>query len=158
MWSFERPVVRTSSGRQRYSVLGAIGSHSHEFISVRTKGNVNSPTVIDLLFEIRSKHPRKEVTLILDNAKYQKNPIVREVAASYGIAMEYLPSYSPNLNLIERLWKLTKKECLTNRFYDSFAKFIAAIDNCLDSIPTTLMAEVKSLLSLKFQFFPIGRT
>jgi len=59
----------------------------------------------------------------------------------------------PGLNLIERLWKLTKKRCLTNRYYENFDKFIAGIDHCLDSFSTTRLHEAASLLSLNFQFF-----
>lgn len=153
VWCFARPWIRTSPGRQRYSVLGAIDSHTKELVSVRTRGNVNSMTVCDLLYEISKLNPGREVTLVLDNASYQRNNFVMGVASEYGIELLFLPSYSPNLNLIERLWKLTKKRCLTNRYYESFDKFTEGIDACLDSLSTTLKAEVTSLLSLNFQFF-----
>jgi len=153
VWCFGRPWIRTSPSRQRYSVLGAIDSQTKEFVSVRTRGNVNSMTVCDLLYEISRRNPGREVTLVLDNARYQRNNFVMEVASEYGIELLFLPSYSPNLNLIERLWKLTKKRCLTNRYDENFDKFIEGIDACLDSFGTTLKAEVTSLVSLKFQFF-----
>ena len=57
VWCFARPLVRTSPGRQRYSVLGAIESHSKELISVRTRGNVSSETVCELLEKICLAHP-----------------------------------------------------------------------------------------------------
>lgn len=153
IWCFARQWVRTSPGRQRYSVLGAIDSHSKELVSIRTRGNVNSMTLCELLHAIAVRHPDKEVTLVMDNARYQRNKFVMEAAAEYGIELLFLPPYSPNLNLIERLWKLTKKRCLTNRYYENFDKFTAAIDDCLDSFATTRLAEVTSLLSLNFQFF-----
>jgi transposase len=146
VWCFARPLVRTSPGRQRYSVLGAIESHSKELISVRTRGNVNSDTVCEA-------HPSAEITLVMDNARYQHNNMVKAVARAVDIELLFLPAYSPNLNLIERLWKLTKKRCLTNRYYENFDKFVEGIDRCLDSFATTLRDEVSSLLTLNFQFF-----
>ena len=71
-----------------------------------------------------------------------------------GLELVFLPSYSPNLNLIERLWKLTKRRCLTNRHYADFKAFFDAIDNCLDDLSGPLKAELTSLMSLNFQFFP----
>jgi transposase len=158
VWCFARPFIRTSPGRQRYSVLGAIESHTKEFISVRTLGNVNSMTVCELFHEIIKQNPDSEITLVMDNAGYQRNNFVQQAAAEYGIELLFLPPYSPNLNLIERLWKLTKKRCLTNRYYEDFDKFVSGIDECLDSVGTELQAEVASLLSLNFQFFSIHKS
>lgn len=153
LWCFERQILKTPSGRQRYSVLGAVDSHTKELITVRTKGNVNAMTVCELFYEIRRLHPDTEITLIMDNASYQHSWFTKLGASEFGIELLFLPSYSPNLNIIERLWKLVKKHCLTNRFYDKFAKFQAAIDQCLDSVNSSLREEVASLLTLNFHFF-----
>ena len=75
------------------------------------------------------------------------------MADQLGITLLYLPSYSPNLNLIERLWKFVKKTSLNSCSYDTFAKFQAAIDQCLDELFTTHAAEVITLLTPKFQTF-----
>lgn len=153
VWCFARPFLKTPSGRQRYNVLGAVDSHTKEFISVRTRENIDASSVCELLYQIRCAHPEGAITLVMDNARYQHCAFALKAAADYGIELLFLPPYSPNLNLIERLWKLVKKRCLTNRYYDAFAKFTAAIDRCLDSVNTTLKDEVGSLLTLNFQFF-----
>lgn len=158
VWCFARPYIRTSPGRQRYSVLGALGSHSKELISVRTPGNIDSSSLCELFYEIRKKHPTGKITLVMDNARYQRNHFVEQAAWEYGLDLLFLPAYSPNLNLIERLWKLVKKRCLTNRYHEDFAAFTKAIDSCLDSIDTTLRDEALSLLTLNFQFFPKRQT
>jgi transposase len=88
----------------------------------------------------------------------QRNRFVEEAAWEYGLDLLFLPPYSPNLNLIERLWKLVKKRCLTNCYYEDFAAFTAAIDRCLDSLDSTLRDEALSLLTLNFQFFPERQT
>ena len=88
-----------------------------------------------------------------DNARYQKCALVQELARSLGIALLYLPAYSPNLNLIERLWKWVKKQCLYGKYYPTSADFQAAIQQCLAQAHSDHLAELESLLTLKFQTF-----
>ena len=153
LWCFARPFLRTAPGRQRYNVLGAVDSHSKELVSIRTTESINAGVVCALLEEIASRYPKQAITLVLDNARYQHCALVIGKAAALGIELLYLPPYSPNLNLIERLWKLVKKRCLTNRYYENFEKFRAAIDVCLNDLNSVAKAELESLLTLRFQFF-----
>jgi transposase len=76
------------------------------------------------------------VTLVLDNARYQRCKLVQGVAEGLGIELRFLPAYSPYLNLIERLWRFVKKECLATRYHAAFADFQGAIQQCLDELPT----------------------
>lgn len=93
------------------------------------------------------------ITIVLDNARYQRCKLVMEKAAELGIELLFLPPYSPNLNLIERLWKFVKKEVLYSKYYDNFEKFKAAITNCLEETETKHKKALDSLLTLKFQTF-----
>ena len=93
------------------------------------------------------------ITIVLDNARYQKCALVMELAKTLGIELLWLPSYSPNLNLIERLWKLTKKECLNSKYYNNFALFSGAISTFLTTMGSTHQKQLDSLLTLKFQLF-----
>jgi transposase len=76
-----------------------------------------------------------------------------EVAQSLNIELLYLTAYSPNLNLIERLWKFVKKQCLYSIYYPDFSAFKEAITACLDQCHTTYKQELDSLLTLRFQSF-----
>ena len=153
LWSVILLFVRAASGRQRYNVLGAINPFSKSFVSVRNTGYVTATTVCELLQKLAEQSLGLPITLVLDNARYQKCALVQSLAESLGITLLYLPSYSPNLNLIERLWKFVKKTSLNSRSYDTFAEFQAAIDQCLDELFTTHSEAVKTLLTPQFQTF-----
>ena len=96
---------------------------------------------------------RVPITLFLDNARYQRCKRVMELAVALNIELCFLPAYSPNLNLIERVWKFVKKQCLYSRYYAGFAAFKAAIETCLCEMPTTHKTALDSLLTLRFQRF-----
>jgi hypothetical protein len=93
------------------------------------------------------------ITLVLDYARYQKCALVQGLAASLGIELLYLPGYSPNLNLIERLWRFVRKQSLDSTYHEDFTQFRAAIDGCLDNLSTGHKSEMKTLLTHKFQMF-----
>jgi len=154
IWCFSRVFIRTSAGRQRYNVLGAVDSHSKKLFTIRTTDNINASTVCQMLRKLRAAHSDMPITLVLDNARYQYCREVADLAAAVDIELLFLPAYSPNLNLIERVWKLVKKKCLTNKYYPEFAAFREAIDSCLNEVNSFGRKELHSLLSLKFQFFP----
>ncbi len=97
--------------------------------------------------------------MVLDNARYQKCGIVRELACQLNIYLEYIPPYSPNLNLIERLWKFVKGE-LSAKYYDDFAAFRQKIDSIIRSTDGKSKSKIDSLMGKGVQLFhgltPIG--
>lgn len=112
---------------------------------------ITATTVCELLRPLVAQHLGVPITLVLDNARYQKCRIVEEWAASLQIELLYLPAYSPKLNLIERLWKFVKKTCLYSKYYAHFANFKQAISDCLAQTHTTY--KLDALLTLNFQTF-----
>ena len=110
LWCFERVLLQAPSGRQRFNVLGAISATTHDLITVTNDSYINSVSVGELLEKIAALEIKIPITLVMDNARYQRCAYVSEVAARLNIEILFLPSYSPNLNLIERLWKFVKKE------------------------------------------------
>ena len=155
VWYFERLFIQAPSGRQRYNVLGALDAVTKETVVVTNDSYINADSVGKLLDLLAARHPEPDmpVTLILDNAKYQKCEAVTELAGILDIDLVYLPTYSPNLNLIERLWKFVKKKCLYSKYYESFSRFKEAISECLDKLNSEYEEEITTLLSLKFQTF-----
>lgn len=153
VWSGVRWFIRGASGRQRYSVLGAWNAVTHELVSITTDATVNAETMCALLRKIAALGLQGPSTLVLDNARYQHCALVIALATSWNIHLEFLPSYSPNLNLLERLWRFTKKPVLYGRHYATFAEFCTAIDGCLAKIPTEHREQLKSLMTHNFQTF-----
>jgi transposase len=151
VWSKKRIYIRAPSGRNRHNVLGAFNAVSHELITVKNDAYVNSLTVMDLIKNVRSYYKKQKVTLAMDNASYQRCKAVMEYARENDVELLFLPSYSPNLNLIERLWKFVKKNALNNNYYGNFKLFKKSIENCLENLGTKFKKEVESLMSLKFQ-------
>lgn len=93
------------------------------------------------------------MTVVLDNARYQRNKVVQGLAAELRVRLLFLPSYSPNLNLIERLWGFAKRTAVYGKYHAHFASFRAALEATLAGIPTTHAEALKSLMTLKFQTF-----
>ena len=153
LWSFTRIFVRAASGRQRFNVLGAWNAVTRQLITVTNTTVVNTETMCELLRKIAAVGLTGPITLVLDNARYQRNAVVQDLAAQLGITLLFLPSYSPNLNLIERLWKFTKRRALYGRYHPTFAGFRAAIEEVLDGVSTTYADQLKTLMTLKFQQF-----
>jgi transposase len=153
LWSFTRIFVRAASGRQRFNVLGAWNAVTRQLIAVTNTTVVNTETMCELLRKIAGSGLIGPITLVLDNARYQHNAAVKALASELGITLMFLPSYSPNLNLIERLWKFVKRRALYGRYHPTFAAFRAAVEEVLVGHSSTYAEQLKTLMTLNFQLF-----
>ena len=122
-------------------------------VTVTNTSYINAWSVVDLLRELRRIHVDAPVTVILDNARYQRCYIAEKAAHMFNIELLYLPPYSPNLNLIERAWKFIKKKAIVNRSFDSFQSFQTAISDCIEKFPTDYARELDTLMTWNFQSF-----
>lgn len=153
VWCLIRMFVPGPCGRKRYNVLAALNAVTHEVIRVTNGSYINAESVCALLRQVAAAGLPRPITLVLDNARYQRCELVQSLARSLRIELLYLPSYSPNLNLIERLWKFVKKETLSCRTQPTYEAFTQKIDDCLDNLSTQHKAQMETLLTLNFQLF-----
>jgi transposase len=153
IWCFQRIFIPSPSGRKRFNVLGAIDAVTYQIIDVTNESYINSHSVCELLDKLVALSINIPITLVLDNARYQKCYKVRDYAQTLGLELLYLPSYSPHLNLIERLWKFVRNECLYSRYYETFHDFKLAIASCIKESNTKKKDKLASLLTWNFQSF-----
>ena len=153
LWTIARVFVRAASGRQRFHVLGAWNAVTRQWIAVTNTTVVNTETMCELLRNLAAQGLVGPITIVLDHAKYQRNKAVQALAIALGIRLLFLPSYSPNLNLIERLWGFAKRQSVYAKYHPNFASFRAAIEKTLTEIPTTHAERLNSLMTLNFQEF-----
>lgn len=153
VWCFVRIFMPTPSGRKRFNVLGALNAVTKELLTITNETYINADSVCQLLLKIAQRYGSEPITVILDNARYQKCALVQGFAAKLGIELIFLPSYSPQLNLIERYWRFLKKKCLYSKYYPDFMKFKAAIERCITFALHDTPDELESLLTWNFQSF-----
>ena len=134
-------------------MLGALNAITKEIITVTNQSYINAESVCQMLVKLAALELDIPITVVLDNARYQKCRVVMCLAEVLNIELLYLPSYSPHLNLIERLWKFVRNECLYSKYYEEFDDFKGAIETCLEKANTTHKKALETLLSLNFQSF-----
>lgn len=122
----ERKEIATTAYQKRLNFIGGICLDGHRFI-YRQVDKVNAVGICDFLWQLRKAHPGKyRIHVIWDNARYHRNDEVQEFAKELGIKLHYLPPYSPNLNPIERVWKLMHESVRYNKYYGKFSEFADA--------------------------------
>ncbi len=136
LWSFSRIFIKSPAGRQRYNILGAFNAITQDLITIKNEAYINTGCMIELIYKLIEKYGQVPMTLVLDNARYQRCRAVIEFAQAQGIELLFLPSYSPNLNLIERLWKLVKKKCLYCEYYET--------SNLTSAVPDTKLIFIEA--------------
>jgi len=153
LYSLAVRYIKSASGRKRFNVLGALHAVTQELVTITTHDYINALSVCELLEKLHHLYNDLPLVLVMDNARYQKCKLVLEKAQQLNIQIVFLTPYSPNLNLIERLWKFVKKEVLYNKHYNDYGQFCQAILDCLDQTHTTHKPTLETLLTLKFQTF-----
>ena len=153
LWSKTRLFMKSHAGRKRYNVLGTLNAVSKKVSIFTNDTTLNALSVCKFLKQLYIEYEGNKIAIVLDNASYQRCKLVRRYAKILGIELVFLPSYSPNLNLIERFWKYVKKEVLYSVFHSNYSAFKQRIDNCVKEAYVKDKDKLDSLLSWKFQSF-----
>jgi transposase len=153
IWCRTRYFLKSHAGRKRYNVLGALNAVSKKVSIYTNDTTLGALSVCAFLKQVFLEYYGKQIVIVLDNASYQRCKLVRRYARILGIELLFLPSYSPNLNLIERFWKYVKKEVLYSTFHNNYAIFKQQIDDCIQNAFIKDKEKLESLLTYKFQSF-----
>lgn len=146
-------LIKSNTGRDRLNLNGALNAKTHEIL-LREDEKINSISTVNLLEAILDKHPLGRIYLIWDNARYYYCKDVQTYLKHHPrLIPKFLPSYSPNLNLIERLWRLFHQKILYNHYYGTFPDFKQAVLGFFENLHR-YKKEMKSLLTDNFQLVP----
>jgi transposase len=143
-------IIKSNTGRKRINILGALDIEDFSVITTLTEEMCNSERIVEFLQKIKEKYPDREVVIILDNARYNYATATRVFAEENNIKLLFLPPYAPNLNLIERLWKFTKKHLVNNTYHEDYTQFVNATGNFFKNL-CDYNQELSHLFKRKFQ-------
>jgi transposase len=149
----ERKPLKSNPRPYRLNINGAINISTLNMV-VRFEDKINKETVLDFLETLRNQQPKGWIYLFCDNAGYYQSLEVKLYAKSLAIKLVYLPAYSPNLNLIERIWKFFKKKTLYNKHYPHFSDMVNASKTFFQKIGQ-YQNELKTLMAENFQVIKI---
>jgi transposase len=147
----QRLLVGMGSGRKRLNILGAYCPDDHDYVDYRiTRDNINGEQFVNFLRLLRSLHPETEkFILYVDGAKYYNSPVVKEWLKRHPeFHLSRIPPYSPNVNLIERMWKFLRSKALC-KWHKSFEEMQSAVSEVLDHLEN-YRAELQTLMTEKF--------
>ena len=153
VWCRNPLFLKTGAGRNRFNLLGCIDPFTFDLISIHSMMYVDADRTKTFLEKVREASGSIPVSVVLDNARYQHCRAVMAKAAELDIELIFLPPYSPNLNIIERLWKYVRKQVLAGRYFETPAKFHEALGHFFDEDFENHKEALRSLLTLKFQSF-----
>jgi len=126
--------IPTNTGRKHLNLNGAYNPHNQD-VFIHEDTVVNAQTTQKLFEKIEAAYPDKDtIYLIIDNAPYYRSQVLSEYVKPSKIELVFLPAYSPNLNLIERLWKFLKKKVINTYYYPTFQEFKEAVLSFFEEI------------------------
>lgn len=129
-----RKEIATTGRQYRLNFMGGICLSGHRII-YQQADQVNADSIAWFLSQLRKLNPGKfKLHIIWDNAGYHRDREIKNFAESLAIELHYLPPYSPNLNPIERLWKIMHEHVTYNKYYESFSEFTEATINFFRNI------------------------
>jgi transposase len=153
IWCFARKYLPALPIRGRVNVIGATSFHGKDFVYDINQDGVNKDAIIRFLKKVRAKFGKQKITIVLDNASYHHAGSVEEIAEALNIKLLFLPVASPNLNIIERLWKFIKSKFLKNHVFVHLDELENALANSLKTLKNKHKKELGTLLTCKFQRF-----
>lgn len=150
----EEKALKSNTGRARVNINGAYNIQEHS-VTVREDESIHAQSTIKLFEQLLKKYPLATLYIIHDNARYYRCNLITEFLKTHTrIKPKYLPSYSPNLNIIERLWGFFKSEITHNEYYEKFADFKKACMGFFENI-SDYRTQLETLMTENFHIIPV---
>ena len=144
--------IETTGSRSRLNIVGALNLNDIGSTIIRRYETVNSEFIACFLSDIRKQTgSNTRIHLILDGAAYHRSSAVKEQAELLNIELHYLPPYSPNLNPIERLWKVMNEHARNNKYFSTTTEFRKSIDDFFDVTLPKIGDSLMSRINDNFQ-------
>ncbi|MCW7550395.1 IS630 family transposase [Photorhabdus sp. APURE] len=148
----QKTVVKTTGSRTRLNLMGALNLADISKTVVHEYDRIDSYHIAEFFIALRETYPvSQKVHIILDGAGYHRSELVKDWAYVMNIELHYLPPYSPNLNPIERLWKVMNEQVRNNRYFASAALFRQAIHHFFTEILPELAGSLSRRINDNFQ-------
>ena len=146
------PIINSNTGRKRLNILGCYNPDTHNLVHLTGEENCDAQRIIEffeLILKRYSSAPK--IILFLDNAKYHKAESVFQWLEEHPkLQVKFLPTYAPNLNLIERFWRLAKEKLVRNSYYEKYKTFRATVFQFLNNVHK-YRHELKTLMIENFE-------
>lgn len=147
-------IIKSNTGRNRVNINGMYNPLTQDFIYT-TPDTVNAEKMIELFKKTENYYQDKKIIhVIADNARYIKNKDVDKYLDNSKINLIFLPPYSPNLSLIERIWKFLRKKIIRTIYYESFKLFKERILDFFDNI-NQYKEDLKKFVGSKLHLLPV---
>lgn len=149
----QKKAVKTTGSRTRLNIMGALNLKTPEYPLICEYKTINEYNVSRFFNEIRKVYPdyNQKIHVILDGAGYHRSQLVKDWAEVVNIRLHYLPPYSPNLNPIERMWKLMNEHARNNRYFSSTKEFRDAISEFFNQTLPDIAGSLSSRINDHFQ-------
>jgi len=152
----ENKEIKSNTGRERVNWNGIYNPINQDVLIHESK-TINADAILVMLEKIEKFYPEQEkIYIYLDNATYYRNKKVTEYLKTSRIKFVFLPPYSPNLNLIERVWKFMRKTVINNQYYEKFKEFKNALNQFYEGL-TNQRAELKQFIGIEMHLLPKSR-
>jgi len=130
----QQPTIPTYYGYKAKSIFGSVNILTGDLI-YRFAAIQNQAEFIKHLKQILERYPKKRIWLYADRAGWHTGKKVKQfLRENKRLKLKHLPPYSPELNPVERLWKLMRRNVTHNQFYKLVADFEAALSGFFRSI------------------------
>jgi transposase len=143
--------VENTGSPTRLNIVGAIQLGNIAETVTAQYETIHGESIIDFMTKLRGQYGSKTVHLILDRPGYHRSMLVAKKAIELNIKLHFLPPYSPNLNPIERLWKVMNEKVRNNRFFKRSKDFKEAINRFFDDILPDIGHELDARINDNFE-------